>query len=114
VKNDTASSLAPIASGSVSGDISRSASRRAPPPVTVRSIARNSEPSRPPDRVRNNSRLARVAGSMNSVVPDCSRSGRDERRPLGDLRLFDIGDDAEMADSSARENAPKLSGVATP
>ena len=50
---------------------------KAPPPVTVRSIALNSDPSRLPDSVRNSSRLARVAGSMNSVEPCSSRSGRD-------------------------------------
>ena len=57
----------------------RSAGRRAcraPAPVTVRSIARNSEPSRLPDSVRISSRLARVAGSMNSVEPFSSRSGK--------------------------------------
>ena len=75
------------------GDISRSASSRAPPPVTVRSMAF----SRLPSRVRRtacarSSRLARVAGSMNSVAPAASRSGGAERRALGDLRLLDIGD----------------------
>ena len=53
------------------------ASSRAPAPVTVRSIARSSEPSRPPDIDRTSSRLVRVAGSMNSVAPFSSRSGRD-------------------------------------
>ena len=47
-----------------------------------------------PDSVRSSSRLARVAGSMNSVEPASSRSGQRERRPLGFLRLLDIGDDA--------------------
>ncbi len=63
-------------SGSVSGDISRSASRRAPPPVTVRSIAFRRVPSRAPDNVLVSSRLPRVAGSMNSVEAPLSRSGR--------------------------------------
>ena len=76
-KKETESSLAVIAAGSVSGAISRSANRRAPPPVTVRSMALNSEPSRLPDSVRNSSRLARVAGSINRVAPFSSRSGRD-------------------------------------
>ena len=42
------SSRASIAAGSVSGAASRSASRRAPPAVTVRSMAASSEPCRSP------------------------------------------------------------------
>ena len=76
-KNETESSRALIASGSVSGDMMRSARSRAPPPVTVRSTALTRLPSRLPDSVRSSSRLARVAASMNSAAPASSRSGRD-------------------------------------
>ena len=86
--------------------VSRSASRRAPAPVTVRSMAFSSEPSRLPESVRSSSRLARVAGSMNSVEAASSRGGSFQRRPLGLLRLLDISDGPrDRRQLGAREGA---------
>ena len=51
-------------------------SSREPAAVTVSSIADSSEPRRSPDSVRVNSRLARVAWSIDIVVPAASREGQ--------------------------------------
>ena len=48
---------------------------RAPPAVTVRSMAASSEPSRPPDSACVSSRLRRVAASICMAPPAASRSG---------------------------------------
>ncbi len=66
-----------MAAGSVSGAASRCASRREPAALTLRSIAATSEPRRSPVSVRMSSRLARVAASIASVAPCCSRIGGD-------------------------------------
>ena len=82
---------------SVSGDRSRSASNRAPAPVTVRSIGFNRLPClRSPESVRSISRLARVAAiDMNSVdaVSSRLRALQDGGRSP-DLCAFHIGDRA--------------------
>ena len=67
---------AAIAATSVSGPASRSAKSRAPPGVTVRSMAASRLPARSPERVRVSSRLARVAASMASVAPAVPRGRR--------------------------------------
>ncbi len=73
----TASSRCAICALSVNGAASLWARSREPAGVTVQSIASKSEPRRSPARVRVNSRLARVAGSIAMVVPTASRDGGD-------------------------------------
>ena len=53
----------------------RRSSRRAPPGVTVRSMAAKSDPARPPDSAWVSSRLRRVAASICTVRSEASRSG---------------------------------------
>ena len=65
-----------MAAGSVSGAASREASRRAPAPVTVRSMVDSSEPWRLPESVRVSSRDPRVAGSISMIVPAETCTGR--------------------------------------
>ena len=84
-----------ISSGEVRGDVSQSASSRAPIGVTVRSITWSSEPSRLPSRrVRVSSRLRRVISSRRQGVgPAIGGEPGDvaERRLLGLAQVGDQG-----------------------
>ena len=89
----TASCRSAISSGRVRGDVSQSASSRAPIGVTVRSMTWSSEPSRLPSRrVRVSSRLRRVISS--------SASG------LGAAVGGQPGDVAERRSSASRGGRP--------
>ena len=78
-RKPTASWRAAILAQSRRGAASQSASVLAPAGVVVRSRADKSEPSRLPESVRANSRLARVAASISRVALSCARLGRDRR-----------------------------------
>ena len=58
-----------MASGSVSGAVSRALSRRAPAPVTLRSMTASRLPAMPPSSAAVSSRLRRVAASIAMVAP---------------------------------------------
>ena len=103
-----------MCAGSVSGRARRSATRRAPAPVTVRSTQCRSEPSRAPAWLRSISRLARVAGSISSVSPTPPRRGGCSAGSLPACVVSRCAARRPSADSSAGEKAPKPSSVATP
>ena len=70
----------------------RSANRRAPPPVTVRSTAFNSEPLRSPDRGAHQFEIG-AGGRINEQACTILFTLRCfQRRAGGKLGLFDIGD----------------------
>ena len=85
---------APMAATSVSGPLRRSARSRAPPGVTVRSMAASRLPARSPESVRVSSRLARVAASMASVAAGTLAARRRQRRARAELRALDVEEGA--------------------
>ena len=79
-------------SGAVSGEVSQSASSRAPIGVTVRSMTLRSEPSRLPSRsVRTSSRLRRVISSRASVSAATVRGQPGDVGQRGLLGLAEVG-----------------------
>ena len=86
------SSRASIAAGSVSGAASQSARRRAPPALTVRSMAASSEPCRSPASLRVSSRLRRVAASISMTAPEARRRRRRQPRQAAELGRLEIVD----------------------
>jgi hypothetical protein len=81
-----------MATESVNGPARRSASRRLPPGVSVRSMVASRLPARSPARVRVNSRLARVAASISMVALCPSRKAATEAQAGAELGALDIGE----------------------